>query len=58
MNYGSQLGYGSMEEKPAHKVLHDDIIPPFDKKTSMEVNFINEQSELGFKQESSHEAIP
>lgn len=47
-----------MEEKPAHKVLHDDIIPPFDKKTSMEVNFINEQSELGFKQESSHEAIP
>lgn len=34
---GNQLGYGSTQEKksPPHKVLHEDIIPPFDKKTSM-----------------------
>mgnify|MGYP001040589082 CR=1 FL=1 len=57
---GNQLGYDKFLEKqsPPHKVLHEDIIPPFDKKTSMEMNFLSEQSNLGYKEEPTHEAIP
>lgn len=38
------------EEKPSNSSLEGNSMPPFDKKTSMEVDFDNEQSKFGKKE--------